>query len=404
VAAALETCLEHEALAPVRDYIRGDGGARGEARRLELSRGAEAAAELLPPDETSRRLTASLSEMTAALDRLTRLGEEPETVYDDRIWAALITVLTAIVLVLGRYKLIETFATVLVVLFTIITIGNLFHLQTSDVLRISGKEFTEGMAFRLPKATPSGDAGRSALETALKTFGIIGVGASELVAYPYWCLEKGYARFTGPRDDSPEWAARARGWMRVLHWDAWMSMGIYTFATVAFYLVGAATLGRFGLEASGTGMVRTLAVMYEPIFGDLAPLIFLFGAIAVLYSTFFVSNASHARVVSDALRVLFHVKMDTPAEKRKWVRIFSGIFPFLCLTVYLFIQEPKALVLLSGLMQALMLPMLAGAALFFRYRRGDARLRPGRVWDVMLWVSAFAMLATGGALAWLLFT
>ncbi len=33
--------------------------------------------------------------------------------------------------------------------------------------------------------------------TALATFGIIGVGAAELVVYPYWCLEKGYARFTG---------------------------------------------------------------------------------------------------------------------------------------------------------------------------------------------------------------
>jgi hypothetical protein len=42
-----------------------------------------------------------------------------------------------------------------------------------------------------------------------------------------------------------------------------------------------------------------------------------------------------------------------------------------------------------------MLPMLAAAALFFRYRRCLPALRPGRVWDVMLWVSAAAMLITG---------
>ena len=35
------------------------------------------------------------------------------------------------------------------------------------------------------------------------TFGMIGVGAAELVAYPYWCLEKGYARWTGSDDGSP---------------------------------------------------------------------------------------------------------------------------------------------------------------------------------------------------------
>jgi hypothetical protein len=49
-------------------------------------------------------------------------------------------------------------------------------------------------------------------------------------------------------------------------------------------------------------------------------------------------------------------------------------------------------------MQALMLPMLAGAALFFRYRRNDARLAPGRLWDLALWTSAIGMLLSGGFL------
>ena len=38
----------------------------------------------------------------------------------------------------------------------------------------------------------------AAIAAAFGTFGITGVGAAELYAYPYWCLEKGYARFTGP--------------------------------------------------------------------------------------------------------------------------------------------------------------------------------------------------------------
>jgi hypothetical protein len=55
------------------------------------------------------------------------------------------------------------------------------------------------------------------------------------------------------------------------------------------------------------------------------------------------------------------------------------------------------LVLLSGIMQAIMLPMLAFAALFFRYRRCDARIQPGPVWDGLLWMSAGGMLAAGAA-------
>ncbi len=73
-------------------------------------------------------------------------------------------------------------------------------------------------------------------------------------------------------------------------------------------------------------------------------------------------------------------------------------FPFLCLTVYLVFQAPAKLVLASGTMQAIMLPMLAAAALYFRYRCCDERLQPGKAWDVFLWISAAGMLVAGVAM------
>jgi len=325
----------------------------------------------------------------------TYLGrEKPDQVYDDRIWATVIAIATALILVLGRYGLIQTFSTVMVFLFTVITIINLISLQSTGAWAVTWDDLANGLRFRLPPLDQI--TGGNPLRTALFTFGIIGVGASELVTYPYWCIEKGYARFTGPRDDSEAWAERARGWMRVMRWDAWCSMVVYTFATVAFYLLGAAILWRTGLNPSGTEMIRTLAVMYEPVFGTWAPILFLFGAFAVLYSTFFVANASHARVFPDALRV-FGIGIKSREDTKRWVRVFSGIFPFACLIVYLFVQAPKQLVLLSGMMQAIMLPMLAGAALWFRFRRCDPRIQPRRAWDIWLWVSAVGMLITGAA-------
>ena len=51
-------------------------------------------------------------------------------------------------------------------------------------------------------------------------------------------------------------------------------------------------------------------------------------------------------------------------------------------------------------MQAMMLPMLAAAALYFRYRRGDTRIRPGKRWDVFLWISGAGMLVAGVWSAW----
>jgi hypothetical protein len=54
-------------------------------------------------------------------------------------------------------------------------------------------------------------------------------------------------------------------------------------------------------------------------------------------------------------------------------------------------------------MQAMMLPMLAAAAIFFRYRRIDRRLVPGKVWDGFLWLSAAGLLIAGGWTAFMQF-
>ena len=63
--------------------------------------------------------------------------------------------------------------------------------------------------------------------------------------------------------------------------------------------------------------------------------------------------------------------------------------------MYLFFPKPAQLVLISGLMQAIMLPMLAIAGLYFRYYRNDQRLTPGKTWDAFLWVSAAGMSVAG---------
>ena len=67
--------------------------------------------------------------------------------------------------------------------------------------------------------------------------------------------------------------------------------------------------------------------------------------------------------------------------------------------VYVYIRAPVVLVLASGVMQAFMLPMLGGAALYFRYRQGDKRLTPSLKWDVLLWISFIGLLIAGGWLA-----
>ena len=309
---------------------------------------------------------------------------------DETIWAVVVGVVTAVLLGVGRYRLIERVSILLVGTFTLVTLLSLVMLQCDPAWAISSGEIISGLIPSLPPTV----GGRSPLVTALATVGIIGVGASELMIYPYWCLEKGYGQAVGARDDSPAWAARARGWLKVMQLDAWGSMIVYTTVTICFYLLGAATLGRLGLRPGGGEMVRTLGAMYAPVFGDWARGVFLIGAFAVLYSTLFVAAAGNARMVVDGLILAGRLPADE-ASRAIWSKRLSVVWPLAALILALIIREPVGMVLASGIAQAIMLAALGVAVLFFRHRDFDARLTPSRGWDLLLWLSSAGFILIG---------
>lgn len=344
----------------------------------------------------------SLGERGENILALVRAGDdgvdeliEPAT-YDDKYWAAVVAVITAFVLYLGRYNLIQNVSMVLVVSFTFITLGNVISLQLSPEFNIPWKDIARGLSFGAPEVVGSANP----WTTAIATFGIIGVGATELIAYPYWCLEKGYGKWTGERSDDPAWADRARGWMKVMHYDAFLSMAVYTLATLAFYFMGVAVLFNEGRDPDGMRMVSTLAQAYVPVFGDYAKWLFLVGAVAVLYSTFLVANASNARMVTDALKVVGLVPHNDEAAHYRWVGILSIALPLTCLAVFCSGANPVTLVLIAGSMQAMFLPILGGAAIYYRVKKTDARIAPGTVWNVFLVLSSLGLLLAGGYGLW----
>jgi len=132
--------------------------------------------------------------------------------------------------------------------------------------------------------------------TAAAVFGITGVGATELFMYPYWCVEKAYARFVGPPETTPEWQRRARGWVRVMHVDILVSMVSYTIATLAFYLLSAGVLHGMGLVPAARDMIPVLSNIYTQTLGPWALWVFYVGAIATLYGTIFATTAAQSRI------------------------------------------------------------------------------------------------------------
>lgn len=298
--------------------------------------------------------------------------------------AVLIGASCAVLLIVGRYRLVETGSTLMVAIFTVTTMVAVGALQYTP-FAVTGAQVATGLKFELPVS----------LVTAFGAFGIIGVGASELIYYPYWCLEKGYARRVGPDDGSAKWRERARGWLRVMRIDAWISFAIYTSATVAFYLLGAAILHAKQLKVESNQMIETLSQMYRSAFGEWSLWLFVLGAIAVLYSTIFGATASNARLFADALGI-FKVRSYRDGEERvRWVKVGCVLLPVAFTSVFLIFGNPVTLVFWGAIAQGLMLPFLAGAALYFHFTSRHVDLRANGFSVVGLVVAAVLMTALG---------
>ena len=303
--------------------------------------------------------------------------------HQEYVWAGVTCLVTIALIYRGGYRRIEWLTTVIVVSVTLLTgVATLSLRQTEFAFSLS--DLASGLTMQVPS---------SGLADAFAIFGITGVGATELFYYPYWCLEKGYARFVGPRDDSDAWKQRALGWIRVLYLDAWVSCLVYTVSTSAFYVMGAAVLHARGLNPEKSEMVATLSRMFGEPFGDWARTLFLIGAAVVLFKTLYLACAANSRLTVDFCQWNRWLSPSSPEQHQRWVAIFCLLFPLAALFFYLFARDPQWMVKVGGLAQAATLPMIGAATLYFRHRLLDPRLRPSWLTDALHWLAVGTLFA-----------
>ena len=301
-------------------------------------------------------------------------------------WVLIFLGITLALLLGGGYERIEGLAMVKVGLFTLLTFLAAVVL-TRMPQYFSWADVWQGFNFRLPG---------EGLSTAVAVFGITGVGASELFMYPYWCVEKGYARCAGKRDASPEWRARAEGWIRVMHVDIFVSMFIYTIATIAFYLLGAGILHGMGKVPAAKDMISVLSNIYTQTLGPWSLWIFYLGAIATLYGTIFAATAANSRVYADMFRLMGffdHTDYAARVRYRRGFVLFLTIFP-VCL--FMLVQSPVKMVVAGGVVQALMLPVIGIGTLYLRHRQLPAEVRPSGWVTLSLWGATFVIVVLMG--------
>jgi len=285
----------------------------------------------------------------------------------------------------GGYRLIERVCVVLICLFTLFTVASLASVQFTPYA-ISWENVASGLTFSLPPA---------AMMVALGAFGITGIGGDEIMAYNYWLIEKGYASHTGKRDNSEAWQRRARGWIRVMQWDAMVSMCVYTLVTVVFYLLGAAVLHKQGLVPESSHLIGTLSLMYTESLGKWASGVFLAGAFVVLFSTVIAALGAWTRMFSDAFAQIGFLDFKNSAQRNRLITILAFMIPLCWAAAFLFYKDPAFMVVVGGMVTVVILFIVAFAAAWFRYRELPAEFKPGKLYDAWLWLSIIAISLVG---------
>jgi len=313
------------------------------------------------------------------------IGGDPLGFTSTAIWVAIVVAATILGLYSSKYNTVEKGAFVSVVIFSFVTI--------LIALGLPFTPFAYGMndiASGLSLALPLGVIG-----AAIAMFGITGVGADEMTYYTYWCIEKGYARWVGPNDGSKAWKERARGWIKVMYKDAFVSWVIYTFATLAFFIMGAAVLNPQGLIPKGNEMITTLSRMYTDILGGWASFVFLLGAIAALGSTLWASTASFARMYSNFLSVIGVFSWSDVNARLRWIKTFTVLNPILWGAVYLFVQSPVIMVQIGGVMTGIFLLAVVAAVWYLRKHEVDPELYGGSWFNALLVISSISIVLLG---------
>jgi len=300
------------------------------------------------------------------------------------VWAIITASSVGLLIYNGRYGIIEKFSLFMIAMFTLLTLASLFSLQYTEY-GFSWVDVLQQQQFNL-----SSDI----IPYAIGAFGITGVASDEIIAYNYWCLEKGYAAYTGPRDDSPAWKRRADGWIKVMFLDATVAMIIYTVVTVAFYLLGAAVLYQLGNVPHGNEVIETLAIIYTASLGPGIKTAYLVGGFFVLYSSLFATLGAWTRIFPDIFGQLGWFNFDDLEKRRRVVALLAWLFPACWAAVYLYIGMPVLMVLFGGLIGSFMLFIVMIGAIHFKYGRVQF-LPSGSFYTIAFWISVMSILVVG---------
>ena len=299
------------------------------------------------------------------------------------IWVVISCLVTWILLYFGSYKSLEKTLLVMVLFFSFMTMIIAIAMQSTDY-QVSAAQVASGLSFSFPSGY---------LPLALAVFGFTGISYGEIMAYTYWCLEKGYAENSGNNVEE------TKHWIKTMQTDVWVTVFFITLGTLPFFFLGAGVLYNIPelQQALATSsfwdidVISSLQNMFSLVLGGWAKWLFIILAFFVLFSTLLSGTAAFTRTISDYLISMGLVKEQANTRK-KLIKLIAILIPFLSGLFYFVLPNPFTLLLIAGIWAAMGLPIVNIGALYL-VNKLEPELQPRFTTKFILWASLVLQLS-----------
>ena len=291
-------------------------------------------------------------------------------------WVVTGCLITWLILYWGSYKTLEKTLLAMVAFFSLVTLIIAISMQTTTY-QVTGQDLIQGLSFSFPS---------NHVALALAVFGFTGISYGEIMAYTYWCLEKGYAKEEG------ESLQDTRAWIKVMQTDVWVTVLFVTIGTVPFFLLGAGVLNELGLYPPPDGdIIKTLLSMFTGILGNWAKWLFILLAFFVLFSTFISGTAAFTRTISDYL-ITMGLVLEKPNTRQQLIKLIAFLVPLFSGIAYFLLPNPLTLIMIAGVWAALGLPIVNIGALYL-VNKLEKELQPKSSTKTILWLTLLLQVA-----------
>ncbi len=299
------------------------------------------------------------------------------------IWVVISCLVTWMLLYFGSYKSLEKTLLVMVLFFSFMTMIIAIAMQSTDY-QVSFAQVSSGLSFSFPSEY---------LPLALAVFGFTGISYGEIMAYTYWCLEKGYAENSGNNVEE------TKHWIKTMQTDVWVTVFFITLGTLPFFFLGAGVLYNIPelQQALATSsfwdidVISSLQNMFSLVLGGWAKWLFIVLAFFVLFSTLLSGTAAFTRTISDYLISMGLVKEQANTRK-KLIKLIAFLIPFLSGLFYFVLPNPFTLLLIAGIWAAMGLPIVNIGALYL-VNKLEPELQPKITTKFILWASLVLQLS-----------